>query len=68
MLIAAFVAGYLCGVVPAIFFIVGFKAKERYEDQGKFMGGVETVDPFQMTDRRVRELEEEERDKDTLLS
>jgi len=66
VLIAAFVVGYLCGVIPAIFFVIGFKAKERYEDRGKFVGGVETVDPIQMTDRRVRELEEAERDQDSI--
>ena len=68
MPIAALVVGYVLGLAPAVFFVIGFKAKEKHEDTGKFTGRVEVVDPIQMTDRRVRELEEAERNQDSIYS
>ena len=68
MLIAGLVVGYVLGLAPAIFFVIGFKTREKKEETGKFMGRVEVVDPIQVTDRMVRELEESERNQDALLS
>ena len=56
--------GLVAGLCLAVGFVIGFKTRIKYDGEGKFVGGVETVDPIQMTDRMVRELEEEERDND----
>ena len=47
-------------------FIIGFKSGVKYNGEGKFIGRVETVDPIQVTDRMVRELEEEESRQDAI--
>jgi hypothetical protein len=49
-------------------FIIGVRAQVKYKEEGKFIGRVEVVDPVQVTDRMVRELEEEEKRQDTLCS
>ena len=58
---AAFVCvfGFLAGLCLGIGFIIGFKAKKRYEERGKFVGGVEEVDPIIISGKREVELEEE---------
>lgn len=58
--------GFAGGLTLSIGFILGFKAKEKHDDTGKFVGKVEVVDPIQVTDRMVRELEERERNQDAL--
>jgi hypothetical protein len=60
------VLALVAGLCLGIGFIIGFKTRVKYEGEGKFMGGVEVVDPIQVTDRMVRELEEEEKDRDSI--
>ena len=67
MLVAICTAlGFVSGLSLAVGFIIGFKTVVKYRSEGKLIGRVELVDPIQMTDRRVRELEEEEREEDAV--
>lgn len=58
--------GFVGGLSLAVGFIIGFKTVVKYRSEGKLVGRVEMVDPIQMTDRRVRELEEAEREEDAV--
>ena len=58
--------GFVGGLSLAVGFIIGFKTVVKYRSEGKRVGRVEMVDPIQMTDRRVRELEEAEREEDAV--
>ena len=67
VLILIFVFALAAGLSLSCGFIIGFKTRIRYDDTGKFTGRVEVIDPIQVTDRMVRELEQEERDQDALF-
>lgn len=56
----------VCGLSLAAGFIFGFQSGIKYQAGGKITGKVEILDPIQQTHRRVRELEEEERDQDAV--
>ena len=60
--------GFLAGLCLGAGFIVGFKARARYEGRGKFLGGIEEVDPIILTGKREVELEEEIYGKNAILS
>lgn len=61
------VLALVCGLSLAGGFVLGFQAGIKYQDSGKVTGRVEILDPIQQTARRVRDIEEEEREQDTLL-
>ena len=60
------VLALVCGLSLSGGFIVGFQSGIKYQDSGKITGKVEILDPIQQTARRVRELEEEERNQDAV--
>ena len=60
------VLALVCGLSLGGGFILGFQSGIKYRTEGKIAGKVEILDPIQQTARRVRELEEEERDQDAV--
>lgn len=49
----AFILGYAAGLIPAVFFAIGFKAHRRVEDTGRFFGKVQEIEPLVNTSREV---------------
>jgi transposase len=50
--------GFIAGLMFGVGFVIGFKAKERYETTGTLTGRIKTQTPVYLTDEQARELEE----------
>ena len=46
--------GYVAGLVSAIFFVYGFKTKQKHEDTGKILGKVKELEPYSNQSREAQ--------------